>query len=259
MSDLHRDCTGYELAIGAVTGLRYFTVDKLGRLRGKTFSAVWRPGENTAACHAGSEVMQMTQALNRQIAAMFRSYNLSPVSVSDPPLPSQPAMKSGHHVPVEKCGCGFWAFTDHDYKYGASEDVAGVVEGHGRTLIGTKGFRVEKAEIVALRVPSKGWRHWQFWAVFYAVTCAGNVRTAVTSNALWVTIVGAVLAAVMLAFLVRTVVFRRYSEDPRAELLRRNYPNVHQYPTVKAMLAAHPLTETVPPSPDSDPDFWKLP
>jgi hypothetical protein len=41
--------------------------------------------------------------------------------------------------------------------------VLGVIKGTGRTLIGTKGFRCEKAEIVALRDPMRGGKKQAEW------------------------------------------------------------------------------------------------
>lgn len=59
------------------------------------------------------------------------------------------------------CGCGFWAywtltlavlnkFTGNNYSKVYVRPVAGVVEGFGKTLLGTKGFRCQKLKILAL-------------------------------------------------------------------------------------------------------------
>lgn len=61
-----------------------------------------------------------------------------------PPVEYDEARKS-------ECGCGFWAYwglTDKDWH--DALPVFGIVEGTGRTLIGSKGFRCEKAQILAL-------------------------------------------------------------------------------------------------------------
>lgn len=55
------------------------------------------------------------------------------------------------------CQCGFYAYTDinsiiensHPQPY----SVFGLIKGHGKVTIGTKGFRAEKADIVALAAP----------------------------------------------------------------------------------------------------------
>jgi hypothetical protein len=54
--------------------------------------------------------------------------------------------------PVEDCGCGFWAYWQDSARFFNAFNVAGVVEGYGRTLIGPRGFRSEKARIVALTI-----------------------------------------------------------------------------------------------------------
>lgn len=64
-----------------------------------------------------------------------------------------------HHVPCGICGCGYWAYwksEDHGCNpvvssfSGIDVPVFGVIEGAGRALIGTRGFRVQKARILAV-------------------------------------------------------------------------------------------------------------
>lgn len=53
-----------------------------------------------------------------------------------------------HRSPCSECGCGFWAYwASYDAVWG---ELVGVIEGYGKTLIGDKGFRCEKAKILAL-------------------------------------------------------------------------------------------------------------
>lgn len=61
-----------------------------------------------------------------------------------------------HQVPDDDCGCGLWAYwqvPDALNPHGFGRPVLGVIEGYGRTLIGAKGFRCEKARIAALHFP----------------------------------------------------------------------------------------------------------
>lgn len=62
-----------------------------------------------------------------------------------------------HDVTDPKCTCGFYAYTSPRALYanstGGSPEVFGVIKGYGKATLGTKGFRIEKAEIVALTVP----------------------------------------------------------------------------------------------------------
>lgn len=117
LNQLQKECTGPEFVAGTIFGLRVFDVDFLGRIKSANQPHVWRPGWNTAVCH-------------------------SPY---------------GHHspVPARNCGCGIYAFsgvrgrrrwTDKD----ARHTILGIIEASGRVLIGERGFRAEKARIVAL-------------------------------------------------------------------------------------------------------------
>lgn len=85
--------------------------------------APWVPGENHAGC------------LRHRAAGML------PVRGEE-----------GHVAPQKGCHCGFWAYWDlHDAPHG-NWDVAGVIEGYGKSTIGPLGFRVAKARIVALHL-----------------------------------------------------------------------------------------------------------
>jgi len=59
------------------------------------------------------------------------------------------------HIPaVLGCKCGFWAYTDGSNEYHFNPtSVQGIIEASGRMVIGTKGFRAEKARIVVLVEP----------------------------------------------------------------------------------------------------------
>jgi hypothetical protein len=56
-----------------------------------------------------------------------------------------------HSAPDINCGCGFWAYFGERAETGEG-GVIGVIKASGLVLVGTKGFRAEKAEIVALRL-----------------------------------------------------------------------------------------------------------
>lgn len=54
-----------------------------------------------------------------------------------------------------RCGCGIWAYWDmaglsSQTAYSGQLPVLGTVEGYGRVLLGTKGFRCQRAKITAL-------------------------------------------------------------------------------------------------------------
>jgi hypothetical protein len=103
-----------ELTTQPVTGLRAFTVDAAGRLTGLHYSTVFKPGLNTAYCRlCGTKEMR-------------------------------------------DCSCGFYAYFDgeddganylrRDHQVG----VGAVIRAQGRIVVGTKGFRAEKAELLGL-------------------------------------------------------------------------------------------------------------
>lgn len=56
-------------------------------------------------------------------------------------------------IPVQSCGCGFWAYTEPTVKTTA---VWGVIHGWGRIIIGPRGFRCQYARIVALTITGHG-------------------------------------------------------------------------------------------------------
>jgi hypothetical protein len=123
------------LAAGSVTGVRLWHVDMAsaeavangtpgpveGLLTG-VFGGVWRRGENVAVCGGG----QGAPACPRDL------------------------------VPAPECGCGFWAYWALRYAWRCDYywrgEVIGVIQGYGRTRIGTRGCRCGKARILGLHV-----------------------------------------------------------------------------------------------------------
>jgi hypothetical protein len=121
------------LAAGSVTSVRLWHVDVpaaeaaltgtsapvAGLLTG-VFGGVWRRGENVAVCGGGQD---------------------------SPPCDL---------VPGPECGCGFWAYWALRYAwrchYYWRGEVVGVIQGYGRTRIGTRGCRCGKARVVGLHV-----------------------------------------------------------------------------------------------------------
>jgi hypothetical protein len=124
------------LAAGSVTGVRLWHVDMTsaeaatngtparaeGLLTG-VFGGVWRRGENVAVCGGGG---QGSPPCHRDL------------------------------VPAPGCGCGFWAYWALRYAWRCDYywrgEVLGVIQGYGRTRIGTRGCRCRKARILGLHV-----------------------------------------------------------------------------------------------------------
>ena len=127
------------LAAGSVTAVRLWHVDMAsaeaavngtpvraeGLLTG-VFGGVWRRGENVAVCGGG------------------------------------PGSPPGHRdlVPAPECGCGFWAYWALRYAWRCDYywrgEVIGIIQGYGRTRIGTRGCRCGKARILGLHVRPAG-------------------------------------------------------------------------------------------------------
>jgi hypothetical protein len=128
---------GPALVLGSVRGRRSFGVTAEGHLTGLFYSQVWHPGENRASClHDGGIVVRrpdggigVTWSSAREIGA-------------------------GHGL--QGCTCGFYAYYRED-PFSTSRRISGIVEGYGRVVLGTGGFRCEKARVLALlRPPAPG-------------------------------------------------------------------------------------------------------
>lgn len=67
------------------------------------------------------------------------------------------AWPGNHPAPDDTCTCGFYAYYSAENQdqdpYRATAIVTGLIRGYGRTIIGEKGFRCEKAEIIAFQAP----------------------------------------------------------------------------------------------------------
>lgn len=122
-------------AVGTVVGLRAFRL-RNGQLGAATRDAIWQPGENVARC-------------------------IQDPILDDVTLPEHP-------VGSLECRCGFYAFfsTRNDYMGNGCDCavcqkdwVAGIIAGYGIVTIGSKGFRANKARIVALVVGDEPWNH----------------------------------------------------------------------------------------------------
>lgn len=181
------DFTGeeFEFAVGSLQGLRSWNMDALGRLHGVTHREVWTPGENVSICKQTIEVPcpnkvapkdhlpKLTEAAVRSKPKKRRRRG---GPIPEPLAPwerdllegrstsvrcSEPTCHLGRHiVPTghrfdPACGCGFWAYDEASFT--PVGEIVGVINAYGKTTIGTKGFRAEKASILALsRTKSDG-------------------------------------------------------------------------------------------------------
>ncbi|GAA1436388.1 hypothetical protein GCM10009616_36030 [Microlunatus lacustris] len=115
-------------AAGTVVGLRAFRVDDTNHLTGVSRRIAWTAGVNEAVC------------------APFSLW-VTPGSTSE-----------DHRVAGIDCSCGFYAYfaNANDYAHHYAHTVTGIVEAYGTVTIGSRGFRAEKARILALVRPVDG-------------------------------------------------------------------------------------------------------
>lgn len=137
----------YLLVLGETYGIRGWAI-RGEKLSAACSSYIWEPGINTAYCSDeypkfwSPYYLKMVPAGHWFPDWEFHSWNLH----------KKPKPHAG--APVEGCNCGFYAFNNPDgMTMGA---VKGIVRITGKTLIGTKGYRFEKGEIVCLLDPTAG-------------------------------------------------------------------------------------------------------
>lgn len=127
---------GFELALGSVFAVRWFRPDQYGRLHAVNHKFVWKPGENVARCQR-EEGGWFTTGLSFNILGYSSSTNV---------------IVAEEEVAKDNCSCGFYAFAEgcDDGGYFTEGGVRGVIECYGRTILGTRGLRCEKARVVAV-------------------------------------------------------------------------------------------------------------
>lgn len=296
--DFHTDSR--PLVADTITGVRSFNVDRLGRLTGVTQKSVWRPGLNEAKCPANLGPIQRAALKAERDMRQRNGFAIHTMWGSD----KYRYVDTPEHTPGSAgCQCGFWAYFDGSNDYEDSSRVTAIVEGQGVVTVGTKGFRAEKAEIVALVDPTKKTKReltrWHRtydkfadwtdrtmplaafaigFVVMSAIPTFVGAADAVSDRSWWAVPLFVLFAAIAAigVFTVRAIghgLNRQYpslhqdfpclatekkSEVPW-EAIRRNYPDVPVYGSLKDALAAHPLSQPVaePISPETVPDFWE--
>lgn len=131
-------------AAGSLTGLRTFRITDAGALTGVVHKGLWGSGVNQAECLAPSGIINFLGG--RQ-----------PLRGPDAP---------GHQLASLNCTCGWHAYFDGSNDYASQRwimhnqyGLSGVIEGWGKCVVGSRGFRCEKAQIKALVVP-QGHTEW---------------------------------------------------------------------------------------------------
>jgi len=135
------------LVLGSIRGLRKFRMTQDGELTGLFFRQAWGPGENIAYHHPPAPTWGYPY---------FGYYSGEAKSLPAVKPPDDPKYHRGKEF--SDCKCGFYAFyhsgTEGDTRY--IHEVTGIIEGYGEVVIGTRGFRSQKAKIVAACITIKG-------------------------------------------------------------------------------------------------------
>jgi hypothetical protein len=157
VNSTQRECSGPEFAVGSLRGVRTWSVDRLGRLTGVSYTQVWTPGENTASCRIGDlgglstsgQIIRTVSPLDDPVVQTMRS--LAYAMAANAGASSKTRESCSRLSP--DCTCGFYAYHDGvaDY-HPISYCIEGIIDGYGLTTVGTRGFRCEKARIVALLI-----------------------------------------------------------------------------------------------------------
>lgn len=269
------DFSDRPLVADSITGVRSFKVDSLGRLTGVSHTEVWRPGVNEGKCADGNGGFYSRL---RMLTLTYPGYAGSYEYEVDP----KGVKVEKHQVASLACSCGFYAYTDREanpYHEGGS-NLIGIIRGSGVATVGSRGFRCESAEIVALVDGNMArgrtaWDRYCSWAdrhmgasaaiatfgiVFGGVFgLAGGFTESPWLFALLI-LFGVGAATVKATFRGQDMRFKggRSLSPDRVALVRRNYPDVQWFPSVDAAVKAFPLSAPPPPPVPSpaDDDFW---
>ncbi len=130
-----------EFGLGVVTGVRAFLVNDVGMLTGIFYGQTWRAdANNRARC--------------RHRNPTYPRIGTGPGSRYDDDTDQAPECETAHMLACTS-KCGFYGYYEGSNDYNPADKphidrVSGVVWGWGHCLIGTRGFRVSRARIVAL-------------------------------------------------------------------------------------------------------------
>jgi hypothetical protein len=257
---------GRPFAAGELVGLRDFDLTADGRLTGCTVAYPWKPGENKAVCGQrhpietidgmrmvaphGFSMMLFNSLFHQSLRAMYGSTN---------PYPAPLDADEDHRAGSLHCSCGFHAYTDGDsHDYGDPKRITGIIRGYGVCTEGTRGFRAEKAQLVALVAPRRP-RSWWSTRAIEAGPCGfylGLVIYGLIAHRSHAVITGLVslTAYVGLRYAMTVLIKRRRARAAARpldmvatfRLVRRRYPDVPIYRSLQHALAAHPITISKP-------------
>jgi hypothetical protein len=188
--------------------IRSWDVQSDGTLTAVANGYAWSPGVNRAEC--------FHTRLNRLLGFRGYDYEAKRHSLAD-------------------CTCGFYAYyTPLHMPLGA---VRGVVRYSGECVLGTKGVRAEKAEIVALIRP---WLPADLrLRIAVAVPCFVAFFVALSFSS-WNPILFVALYAAMMLFIFSTMTFGFFHHtDVPFSRVRARYPDAKVYPSILLAVLFH--------------------
>lgn len=141
----------FELALGTVRGTRSFNVDPDGGLTGVIHRDPWSGDVNHATCHRRVPGPCRCGAATSHPMGFGSMMTVSGRNHTDGCTGESPCTPDAT-VPTLDCRCGFYAYFGAD-DYAELYRASGVIEGFGRTVVGARGFRAQKARILALYLP----------------------------------------------------------------------------------------------------------
>lgn len=173
---------------------------------------------------------------------------------------------TAHAAPNANCSCGFYAYYGADQTESHVGNVTGIIEASGRVIVGSKGFKAEKARVVALIEPGlhshnavmdfliRRQPHSGADAVVIPIGSFGIVSGLVFGLACspYFFLLFALSMLALLVLYLEDRAFKVYLEETGTypplegedfERARARYPGVETYPSVKAALKAHPLSK----------------
>lgn len=157
---------GTSLVVGSLTGFRYWSMSSDGVLQGH-WSGTWDTAEVVAECKAHIERKIVTKEvaleLDKETPDLVEDIKIREITHWKDGTTTeeevhhyyQVVMPGGHSTPPEdpdECKCGIYAgYAPENVRDSArSDQVFGVIKATGESIMGSRGFRTSKAQIVAL-------------------------------------------------------------------------------------------------------------
>ena len=222
---------GWGFALGHVAGARSFKVRGDGTLTGVFHEREWLPGENLADCRkivgfyipgvgVSDSIEPAWEKTETGPHCVGWSWEVDGVQGVYPRFPEkvyQGFDEPAHSMP--ECKCGFYAYYKGSLDWVTQINVSGIVHGYGRVALGERGFRAEKAKIVALYTPPHSETQVQ-----YSADIEVNPNLPIEEG-------------------FRRVSRRSLVSDELFSRIAWRYPNVPMYTDLDEMLADFPVDE----------------